>query len=716
MTQAGKITSFYSYKGGVGRTMALTNLAFIAAMNGKKVLLMDWDLEAPGLGRYFQFLHGQATRKEMQHRPGVLDVLHGWSENFTQHADQFDAYAQQIKDGSIFSSCVQSLIDDDAKSLLGMSGRLDLISAGAPQDAQGRSFAEKLAAFSWQDFFDLHAGGFLLQELQAWARNQYDEILIDSRTGLADAAGVCTMQLPDQVALCFIYNRQNIEGIAQVGQQIRQQLPQAKLFLLPMRTPPVESDQYSNARAIAETQFFRKLDISREEIQQQMRSHALPEFLHLPCMESLALLEVDDCKFDSLSLRYHLLSQVLLDKTLAMPEFSRESLQQIQLRAKAKFVDIEHLKNLEKENTSRSIRELRHLSFSACDEDNSDFINPEYLLALSKAIKEIPSDQFLSRCDAHFKEKALYQILHHARELVKKAPEVWWQTFSEISKFSYNDSTAEIIFSAIKECIKEESDSILYSCLSLLYALEIIKKHPSSEILLNSLCEKLSNREFPSMYSSNWIFAIQFTATRNFIKEKDINEFSALTIIKLAIKKLHIADEEAIFEQWNLLTQIFSLTKISPFEKIKVIASIKAPHHLLFFADDSFSRCLDLLLEENNEALIVEFSENYHEAAHISGLGNIFSITEYAIKNLQSLVGFLDLLNTINIEETNKWLDHFDSFFQILSKEDIKRSVSHSIESFQKLQKIALTLGHTSLSQKLSAILSIPPISPEASA
>ena len=49
----GKVLTFYSYKGGTGRTMALANTAWILASNGKKVRLVDWDLEAPGLHRYF---------------------------------------------------------------------------------------------------------------------------------------------------------------------------------------------------------------------------------------------------------------------------------------------------------------------------------------------------------------------------------------------------------------------------------------------------------------------------------------------------------------------------------------------------------------------------------------------------------------------------------------------------------------------------------------
>ena len=50
----GRIVTFYSFKGGTGRTMALANVAWILAANGLRVLIADWDLESPGLHRFFQ--------------------------------------------------------------------------------------------------------------------------------------------------------------------------------------------------------------------------------------------------------------------------------------------------------------------------------------------------------------------------------------------------------------------------------------------------------------------------------------------------------------------------------------------------------------------------------------------------------------------------------------------------------------------------------------
>ena len=53
---SGQVITFYSYKGGTGRSMALANVACVLAQRqntGRGVLMVDW-IEAPGLHRYFR--------------------------------------------------------------------------------------------------------------------------------------------------------------------------------------------------------------------------------------------------------------------------------------------------------------------------------------------------------------------------------------------------------------------------------------------------------------------------------------------------------------------------------------------------------------------------------------------------------------------------------------------------------------------------------------
>lgn len=60
------VVTFYSFKGGVGRTTALVSCALQLAEQGKRVAVLDLDLEAPGLG---PLLGGVDTNR------GVLDAI-----------------------------------------------------------------------------------------------------------------------------------------------------------------------------------------------------------------------------------------------------------------------------------------------------------------------------------------------------------------------------------------------------------------------------------------------------------------------------------------------------------------------------------------------------------------------------------------------------------------------------------------------------------------
>src|ERR1700732_3066095 len=83
----GTVVTFYSYKGGVGRSFALANIATILAQWGSKVLVVDWDIEAPGLNHYF------AQYAAPMHR-GVLDFIRDCVEdeprNWTEYVTRVD--------------------------------------------------------------------------------------------------------------------------------------------------------------------------------------------------------------------------------------------------------------------------------------------------------------------------------------------------------------------------------------------------------------------------------------------------------------------------------------------------------------------------------------------------------------------------------------------------------------------------------------------------
>ena len=72
ITQApAAFVTFYSFKGGVGRSMALINVAGILAGRGFRVLALDMDLEAPGIS----YLTQEEGEQTAENRSGFVDLL-----------------------------------------------------------------------------------------------------------------------------------------------------------------------------------------------------------------------------------------------------------------------------------------------------------------------------------------------------------------------------------------------------------------------------------------------------------------------------------------------------------------------------------------------------------------------------------------------------------------------------------------------------------------
>ena len=80
------IFTFYSYKGGVGRSMTLANIAELFYQNGLKVLMVDWDSEAPGLERFFPI-----NQNETLDNRGLLDLIISYKELMSKELKEGDS-------------------------------------------------------------------------------------------------------------------------------------------------------------------------------------------------------------------------------------------------------------------------------------------------------------------------------------------------------------------------------------------------------------------------------------------------------------------------------------------------------------------------------------------------------------------------------------------------------------------------------------------------
>lgn len=170
--------------------MALVNIGVQLAQSGKKVLLVDFDLEAPGLPTF-------SLRKPDKDVLGIVEyvskyIATGESPDVKDYVYGSDEFASG---GSL---CVM------------------------PVGKQDSGYSSRLNSIDWGKLYAEQAGFLLLEDLKRqWAEQiAPDYVLIDSRTGHSDVEGICTRQLPDAVCLLFFPNEQNLQGLKRIVSNI----------------------------------------------------------------------------------------------------------------------------------------------------------------------------------------------------------------------------------------------------------------------------------------------------------------------------------------------------------------------------------------------------------------------------------------------------------------------------------------------------------------
>jgi MinD-like ATPase involved in chromosome partitioning or flagellar assembly len=230
------IVTFYSYKGGTGRTMAMVNVAMELVAQGSSVLMVDLDLEAPGLDT---FCKSPGASK------GVVDFVDSYLS--TGAVPDVREYVYESRPGA------------DA------SGRLLVM----PSGTQDGTYDRRFRGIDWGYLYN-HQDGFLLFEdlKEQWKEVlKVDYVLVDSRTGHTDVGGICTRQLPDAVVIFFFPNEQNRRGLATVVDQIRSETEgplqkEIKLHFVMSNVPDLDDEDEilaANVERIRETLKYEEL-------------------------------------------------------------------------------------------------------------------------------------------------------------------------------------------------------------------------------------------------------------------------------------------------------------------------------------------------------------------------------------------------------------------------------------------------------------------------
>ncbi len=277
----GTVVTFYSYKGGVGRSMALANVAALLAREGKRILVVDWDLEAPGIEKYFreadrpgpaasagttapappskrtksggtgglpglaQVLERRTSQdpsapvaglpgNARESAPGMVDLITAW-RTLTDASPEPARKAQELYESKQlpreldWESCIlecRPFSDGEIISVI-TAGR------NAP------TYVASVQGLDWNSLFARNHIGLYFERLRDQWRSRYDFVLIDSRTGLSDSGSICTALLPDQLVVFFTANEQSVDGVIDAirGARLAQErlpVPRSGLLVVPV--------------------------------------------------------------------------------------------------------------------------------------------------------------------------------------------------------------------------------------------------------------------------------------------------------------------------------------------------------------------------------------------------------------------------------------------------------------------------------------------------
>ena len=234
---------FYSYKGGVGRTTALIHTAFHLARAGERVVVVDMDVEAPGLHKALPRPDGTSIKA------GLIDYL--WE----RQVRPFDPLT-----GAGLETCLVGGTAEERTPIAypvtdpGSRATIHLIPAGEIND----DYIRRLYTLSSQEVLTTHQDAWSLLEKEIVEQLDPDIMLIDARTGLGEWGGLSLLRLADEAFLILFPSEQNGEGIAFV-RNILNQLSDITTHLVLSPVPEGEIGQ-----AIVE-RFLSQFDLGEED-------------------------------------------------------------------------------------------------------------------------------------------------------------------------------------------------------------------------------------------------------------------------------------------------------------------------------------------------------------------------------------------------------------------------------------------------------------------
>jgi hypothetical protein len=226
------VLSFYSFKGGVGRTTALAAFAIRRARAGERVVVLDLDFEAPGAGVLLDPGEGIPGAQW-----GVLDYL-----------VERPLLGKDLPLRDYYHACARESVTGSGEILVFPAARLN------------DGFLPKLSRVDLEPALRAadHALVQLLRQIREELRPNW--VLLDCRAGISEAAGLIVNGLAHLNVLFGTASEQSWQGLQMVlthagAERIQSGLPQLEILLVHAMAP-----EEPNTRELARADFLARSD------------------------------------------------------------------------------------------------------------------------------------------------------------------------------------------------------------------------------------------------------------------------------------------------------------------------------------------------------------------------------------------------------------------------------------------------------------------------
>lgn len=185
-----KTVLFYSFKGGVGRTQLLLNMAkYLAESKGKKIAIVDFDLYAPGLSYMAKF------RDEKKGRQYLIDYLINLFRN-----EEHELYFENLTKNIVL---IPAINPTNIDMYFTKVHEFSQYTYGIKSSAEKRQLEQNTLADQLSEYITR-----TIKKI-----DDFDYIFYDARTGMTEVSDILFSNDIDLKIMISSFNKQNIDGM-----------------------------------------------------------------------------------------------------------------------------------------------------------------------------------------------------------------------------------------------------------------------------------------------------------------------------------------------------------------------------------------------------------------------------------------------------------------------------------------------------------------------